>query len=251
MIKQLLRIGLLAVASIGAASPHATDSSIRFSSGNRQVAMIELFTSEGCSSCPPADRWLSELTGDADLWKNFVPAAFHVDYWDYIGWRDRFAKSEFSDRQRRYASEGGVNTVYTPGVFRNGRAWRGWLLRKTVESSRVNIGDLTIQVSGDEIVASFNAIDGGYENLKVNVALLGMNLESQISGGENKGKNLQHDFVVLGINSTTLERKENLLVGRLQLPEPSVKANHKAIIAWVSPADRQAPIQATGGIISD
>ena len=63
----------------------------RFESGPQQISLVELYTSEGCSSCPPAEAWLSRLKEEPGLWKNFVPIAFHVDYWDRLGWRDRFS----------------------------------------------------------------------------------------------------------------------------------------------------------------
>lgn len=69
-------------------------------SSANQVALIELYTSEGCSRCPPADAWLTSLKTDADLWKRLVPVDFHLDYWGYLGWDDGFAKSAFSHRQR-------------------------------------------------------------------------------------------------------------------------------------------------------
>ncbi|MCB1738986.1 MAG: DUF1223 domain-containing protein, partial [Gammaproteobacteria bacterium] len=106
----------------GSAQPQ----SIHVNSGPRQVALLELFTSEGCSSCPPADRWLSGLIDDPRLWRELVPVAFHVDYWDYLGWPDRFASREFSRRQRDHARSGGLSQVYTPGVVLNGAEWRGW-----------------------------------------------------------------------------------------------------------------------------
>ena len=97
-----------------------------FESGDTQSSLIELFTSEGCSSCPPAEKWLSALKSSPDLWKKTVPVAFHVDYWDHLGWRDRFAKPEFTSRQQRYAAAWGGDSVYTPGFVVNGKEWRGW-----------------------------------------------------------------------------------------------------------------------------
>lgn len=94
-----------------------------------RVALLELYTSEGCSSCPPADRWLSELKTNNELWTRVVPVAFHVDYWDYLGWPDRFAAASFSNRQREYALQGAVSTVYTPGLIYNGSEWRDWRRR--------------------------------------------------------------------------------------------------------------------------
>ena len=78
-----------------------------FESGETQSTLIELFTSEGCSSCPPAEKWMSALKSNQDLWKTIIPVAFHVDYWDRLGWRDCFAKPEFTSRQQRYAAAWG------------------------------------------------------------------------------------------------------------------------------------------------
>ena len=84
---------------------------VSYRSGVQQTGLLELYTSEGCSSCPPADRWLSSLKDDDGLWQELIPVAFHVDYWDYLGWRDRFAARDFSQRQRRYAAEQSMRTV--------------------------------------------------------------------------------------------------------------------------------------------
>lgn len=102
----------------------------RFSSGEKQTALLELYTSEGCSSCPPADRWLSSLKSKEGLWEEFIPIALHVDYWDYIGWQDRFASKQYSQRQRQYAREQSLKTVYTPGFVYNGKEWRNWFAKR-------------------------------------------------------------------------------------------------------------------------
>ncbi|HEX4349582.1 MAG TPA: DUF1223 domain-containing protein, partial [Verrucomicrobiae bacterium] len=74
-----------------------------FQSEVKQVSLVELYTSEGCSSCPPAEYWLNQLKHSPGLWKNFVPVAFHVDYWNSLGWKDHWSAPEFSERQRDYA----------------------------------------------------------------------------------------------------------------------------------------------------
>lgn len=102
---------------------------IRFQSATNRTALLELFTSEGCSSCPPAEAWLSRLKSDARLWKDFVPVAFHVDYWDYLGWRDPFGTAGYSERQRTYAAHWKSRSVYTPGFVLDGKEWRGWFSR--------------------------------------------------------------------------------------------------------------------------
>src|SRR3954471_4399456 len=100
---------------------------IVFESKPAQTHLIELYTSEGCSSCPPAEAWLSKLKSDPGLWKDFVPLAFHVDYWDRLGWRDRFSSRQWTERQSNYASLLRQSSVYTPEFIRNGAEWSDWL----------------------------------------------------------------------------------------------------------------------------
>src|SRR5260370_30783575 len=102
------------------ASVTARADPIVFESPERQTVLLELFTSEGCSSCPPAESWLSQLKQKPGLWSDFVPVAFHFDYWDYLGWRDRWASQQFSDRQRGYASSCSNHSVYTPRFVLHG-----------------------------------------------------------------------------------------------------------------------------------
>src|SRR5271154_4074347 len=97
-----------------------------FQSSAEQVTFLELYTSEGCSSCPPAEAWLSRIKDSPELWKSVVPVAFHVDYWDYLGWHDPWAEKAFSDRQRAYAAAWGSGQIYTPCFARNGREWQDW-----------------------------------------------------------------------------------------------------------------------------
>src|SRR5437899_10682781 len=100
LMRSFLLTGLLWAGC--AASAQTTG--VTFQSSEKQTALLELFTSEGCSSCPPAEAWLSRLQDSTGLWRDVVPVAFHVDYWDYLGWRDRWAAKDFSERQRAYAA---------------------------------------------------------------------------------------------------------------------------------------------------
>jgi hypothetical protein len=95
-------------------------------SGPNTTALVELYTSEGCSSCPPADRWLSSLVTRGYVPHRVVPLALHVDYWDYIGWKDPYAKRDFSRRQRKLTQLQRLALVYTPQVMLQGRDFRGW-----------------------------------------------------------------------------------------------------------------------------
>ena len=115
MLKWLITLTLLATHLTPSAAP------ITFQSSVQKVNLLELYTSEGCSSCPPADRWISQLKTDPRLWHEVVPVAFHVDYWDQLGWLDIYAKHDYSLRQYVHRQQGHVSSVYTPGVMVNGQ----------------------------------------------------------------------------------------------------------------------------------
>ena len=241
---------LATIASMGLIGTVMAEPTWQFTSGDQQTTLIELYTSEGCSSCPPADRWLSELTSDEKLFRDFVPVAFHVDYWDYIGWRDRFADGNHSQRQRRYALEGGTRSVYTPGLFQDGKEWRGWWRGEEPAGRHASVGQLRLEVDGDLVRVSYN--DTGTApraELAVHVALLGMALESRVTAGENEGRTLHHDFVVLGLRSTPLNAAGRRFGAELPLPVTDTDAPRLAIAAWVSTLDRQAPLQSVGGYL--
>jgi hypothetical protein len=170
-------------------------------SGAQTVPLLELYTSEGCSSCPPADKWMSGIKAG-----NVTPLAFHVDYWDYIGWKDKFSKAEYSDRQRKVAAFGGAGFVYTPQFVMSGRDFKGWdnsRLREKVESSqklasRANLtlnavqenGKITLKTSAQ----TTNPADA--KNVDVFVAIYENKLVSKVNAGENSGRELKHDYVV-------------------------------------------------------
>ena len=116
---------IVAMATLCSVVPAGSNAAeLTFSSGTAQTALIELFTSEGCSSCPPAEQWLAERRADAGLWREFVPVAWHVTYWDQLGWADRFGQRAFTDRQYAYAAAWHSDSVYTPCFVRDGVEWR-------------------------------------------------------------------------------------------------------------------------------
>ena len=251
----LLLLVLLKIGDVSADDPRR--STRLFTSGDHEVALVELFTSEGCSSCPPAERWLGSLAGEPGLWADFVPVAFHVDYWDYIGWPDRFASADYSARQRRYASEGNLRTVYTPGVVKGGEEWRGWFRNPVPETSRKTAGALSVAVTGKRVAAAYrlrddrppDSVKSAPAELTLNIALLGMDLQTRVRAGENRGRTLSHDFVVLGVNSSALSASGGRYATELTLPRASAAAPRYALAAWVSAGGRQAPVQATGGYL--
>ena len=126
-------------------SPAVKAESIIFQSGETQTSLLELYSSEGCSSCPPAEKWLTGLKEAPGLWRAFVPVCFHVDYWDYLGWKDDLASPQFTKRQRTSAQYLKLDSVYTPGFLVNGREWRGWFDgKKSFPLTSEKIGQLKV-----------------------------------------------------------------------------------------------------------
>ncbi len=219
-----------------------------FSSSAKQTALLELYTSEGCSSCPPADRWLSNLRNDTKLWQDFIPVAFHVDYWDYIGWKDRFASPAYSQRQRQYAHEQSLRTVYTPGFILNGKEWRKRSANNLSNSSKSESpGRFIMAMEQNQASLEFQPAEIPGKKLQVNLALLGFDLKTQVKAGENEGRNLPHDFVVLGMKRARLKLNETSYSAQMKLPTSEISADRYAVVAWVSYADSQRPLQAVGG----
>jgi hypothetical protein len=224
-----------------------------FRSGPAQVALIELYTSEGCSSCPPAEKWLGELRTAAGLWREFVPVAFHVNYWDHLGWRDPLASKAFTEREHAYAETWRASSVYTPCFVRNGAEWRPHDGVAGLQAAETDAGVLALKWEPERKAARIEytpprktADPGG---LNITVALLGGGIVSNVRKGENAGRELRHEFVVLRSESKALERGENSLwTGTLTMvPRENITAPRQAIAAWVSARGRLAPIQAVGG----
>ena len=151
--------------------------------------VVELYTSEGCSSCPPADRWLSTLKGKPDV----LALAFHVNYWDRLGWPDRFASAELTARQHELARLAGSRQVYTPQVVANGQDWRGWPKLPDATASPVS---LTLTREGDTVTAQVAATRTGSAQLSGYWAVLEDQHLSKVRAGENAGETLHHDHVV-------------------------------------------------------
>jgi len=238
---------LAMLATLALAAPAPAQEMV-IESGERKVALLELYTSEGCSSCPPADRWFSTLNGDPRLWREVVPVAFHVDYWDYIGWKDRFASPLYGERQRQLAREGSVRTVYTPGLVVNGEEWRGWFSRPQLRvEPGPRVGRLRLEVEGERVRLDFLPAIGGLATLDAHVALLGFDIETEVEAGENDGRRLQHDFVVLGYHRAAMRREDEGYRVALALPTPVAASTRRALAAWINVAGSLRPLQAVGG----
>merc|ERR1711916_320734 len=143
-----------------------------FSSGENRVNIIELYTSQGCNSCPPVDKWISKLKDNPKLFKEFIPMAFHVTYWNYIGWRDIFSKKANDNRQRYYSKEiWNRSSVYTPQFVINAREYREWFSNKSFPWFEKRYGGI-LQASLDDTHAkvTYHNKEIKDKNLILNIA---------------------------------------------------------------------------------
>jgi hypothetical protein len=163
-------------------------------SGSAVVPIVEVYTSEGCSSCPPADQWLSTLKADP----NALAFAFHVDYWDYIGWKDRFAHPVHGTRQGQQLAINSARVRYTPQVVLNGLDrpnWHGLGVPLAAPTAAPVVG-LALARDGDRISATVQPLAGAPPRLAAWWAVTENGHTSKVRAGENDGATLQHDFVV-------------------------------------------------------
>jgi hypothetical protein len=215
-------------------------------SGNGQNVLMELYTSEGCSSCPPMERYINGFKTQDALWEPYIPLTFHVDYWNYIGWEDRFASPGFAKRQREHAREGNVRSVYTPALIVNGTGWRPGFFNELPSPDTRASGQLDVRVRQDTLSADFIPVVGDAPALDLHIALLGMDLVSEITAGENKGRRSRHEFVVIGLKS--LQGQGGHWQTRLpELHYPDTEP--RALAVWVTHPRSLQPLQAVGGYL--
>lgn len=184
---------------LAGASSLASGQSCTGQSGLAITPVIELYTSEGCSSCPPADRWLSGLKSQPSIAARPVVQAFHVGYWDYIGWVDRFASPAHTERQRQVAKWNRQRSIYTPQAVLNGQDWRGWgsgVDRVPTDKELAHVS-ITLRQSGpDQFEAQIRSDQGAPALWSAYWTVTEHGHSSKVKAGENSGELLQHDFVV-------------------------------------------------------
>jgi hypothetical protein len=236
-----LRSALLALALV----PCSALADWSCQSGNSQAALLELYTSQGCSSCPPADRWLTSLKQRDDLWTDVVPVAWHVTYWDYLGWRDPFGHRSNDQRQRSMAAAAGAQ-VYTPGMFMNRGEFRSWrrLPPGGMTSPAIEVGSLSADAEGSQVAIRFRPVEGlTLSAPRAELVYLRSDRRTDVKRGENRGRELQHDFVAGTPTVVKLRRDGDDWIGTVdKVPHP----DSVAVALWVT--DRAGNyLQATGG----
>ena len=214
----ILPMNLLAKDNVNVQAQESLIKSVK--SPVHRVALLELYTSEGCSSCPPADRFLSNLKTSGISDNQLIPMAFHVTYWDYIGWKDRFAKKQYDQRQRDMARKKNKNTIYTPQFVLVGSDYRRYatfstdIKKLTAETSDVDL-ELSTQQKGETLHLKLqsNVSRSKVKNVGFYFVVVENNLSSHVSDGENEGEVLRHDYVVRQLSGPYFQNKsENGLV---------------------------------------
>lgn len=185
----------------------ATAATCSAESGKFRVPLLELYTSEGCSSCPPTDRWVSALPQRGHTPQRVLTLSFHVDYWNYLGWKDPYAKAAYGERQRSASHRNLARFVYTPQLLLDGRDYRRGIFRDDFGERIAAINHqapdalirMTMDANGDQqILHGTVSISGSVtrRTAQTYVAIYENNLVNNVTAGENRDKQLHHDFVV-------------------------------------------------------
>ena len=251
------RPALLALCLLCSPAEEAWADAVSFAaeSAEEKVAVLELYTSEGCSSCPPAEEFVSTLARSDHYARNVIPLAFHVTYWDYIGWRDPYAKAVFDDRQYAMAERASAGRVYTPQLLLDGRSVRG------TGGFLDRVEALNAQPPGAHIAVGGSLADGDMINLDVDVivvdparragsalyvALFENGLASAVRAGENEGRTLKHDQVVraligpLGLSRSAPDSHRSV---SLEIPH-GVDRSNAGLAVFVQSRESGAVLQA-------
>ena len=215
----------------------AVGASCRISSPPQTQPLVELYTSQGCSSCPPADRWLSQFDPRASA--GVIPLALHVGYWDYIGWKDPYARREFNERQQWLARLNSNRSVYTPGVFMQARETPRWhdsagfsaaVRAISAKPARAKI-DLSVERTAQDkmqVRAETALVRADDADARLFVALTESGLATKVKAGENRGETLHNDHV-------TRDWSGPLALGNQSITfnQPAGANNPLALVAFV------------------
>jgi len=243
-------IAVMAVLSIGAWRLAVTPQPLRGSDAGSEVrtpVLVELFTSEGCSSCPPADRFLEKLDGQPIQGAEMIVLSEHVDYWNHIGWKDPYSASFYSQRQSAYVNRFGLDSVYTPQIVVDGTSefvgsnsgLADKAFRKALSVPKLPVRLSLISADASNTLHSHletGALDSSFGSREVEVyVVVALNrAESQVSAGENAGHRLAHVSVVKSLTRVGVLKQGRVLVQDVQLKlGPGSDSSGLRLIAFV------------------
>ena len=220
---------LMVLTSTANASPACSSAS-----GRDTLSLVELYTSEGCDSCPPADRWLS-TTFPADNATASV-LAFHVDYWDRLGWKDRFASADYTARQHASMRASGGTFVYTPQVLVQGRDVDRAKRVAAVKAAGTQAARSTISLEADDGLVRVRASvpdKASRRNAAVWIAYTDSGLVSDVKAGENRGVQLHHDHVVRALYGPFAIDDAGEASATVNVAAPKERGRNAALVAFV------------------
>jgi hypothetical protein len=245
---KLTYIAVLLGSLVSHSVAQTADEIIIAASGTSNVALLELYSSESCSSCPPADQWISTFVSHKDLWSRFVPVVFHVDYWNHLDWKDELSSSDMTARQVAISKTWTQPAVYTPAVILGGVEWRGWRESKLERLLVSDNSRLALEIVQDPAGLFRVRVSGQTPGVRyiVHIAKLGMGMSSRITDGENSGKILSHSFVVLDWQNQNLETAS---ITPVKFSTDKHRLEKYAVIAWIEEVGRPIALQATGAFL--
>jgi hypothetical protein len=192
-------------------------------SENKPLHIVELYTSQGCSSCPAADEVLSELKHRDDV----LTLAFHVSYWDRLGWKDPYSSKSYDSRQRKYGKHFGLDGVYTPQVVVDGETELVGTKKSKIDAllNKILLPSVEISISQKELDGKLfltYALKGDYKDQKLYYGILENNINTKVKAGENNGKSLKNDGVVRYFSEENLEINP---IGELEINIEALEIN--------------------------
>jgi hypothetical protein len=227
------------ILALAAMLPFAVNADCTVRSGAQTNALVELYTSEGCSSCPPAEKWLSRFSKAPQA--GVIPIAFHVHYWDYIGWKDLYADPRNTERQKAFAQATGARSVYTPQVILAGNDFRSWPSERAFDEAvrAVNARKATAAIEITPLRQKDGAVEGNASavvtdaahSLTLVVALTQDGITSKPNAGENKGETLPQNFIVRDVAEF---RGKGMIAGNFRfMPKPGWNPERMSVVAFV------------------
>lgn len=217
---------------------------VRAESQTTGTRLVELYTSQGCSSCPPAEAWVGRLAKHSELWKSIVPVVFHVDYWDRLGWKDPFASPRYTARQYGYQAWHKMRSVYTPGFFVDGKEWPGFFQQAALPEAQAS--QVSLAATWDAGLVEVEPT-GMTTSAKVFVALLGSNLRTSIKRGENEGRRLESHFVVMSLKTEDYIPDQTIPTRFIfDRPAGLPEKTKFAFATWLTSMDSPLPIVSAG-----
>ncbi len=211
---------------------------------NQPFAVVELFASEGCSSCPPADELLRRITEQARRdGKRVFPLSFQVDYWNELGWVDPFSSPRFTERERRYAKILGTRSVYTPQMIINGmnvfvgsdQNLAEKYINQYLEIPSLNTITLEIKKKGARQIEVNYRCESLTPETVLNFALVERGFQNNVTAGENAGRLLRHDNVVLEFKTIPFTEKEGRII--FEKPNSDDPSRFSIIVYLQNPND--------------